>query len=180
MRICTAIFFSVLTLEKAFLVLGKPTTKEGTKLTKALKDDGSDKVKNISDKSQSSDTSVKLTDNQRYVTSDKDAEIYPLFLTENLVLRLPLPLRLRPIPGMDTTVMDTGRMATTGLMAMDTTMGRGLLILSPLLLLRLMPCMETMAMAFTDVMAMDTMDTGPMVITGERSKKHDSCQTAAN
>ena len=68
MRICTAIFFSVLTLDKAFLAFGKPTTKEGTKLTKAPKDDGSDKVKNISDKSQSSDTSVKLTANQRYIT----------------------------------------------------------------------------------------------------------------
>ena len=155
-------------------------------MTKALKDDGSDKVKNISDKPQSSDTSVKLTDNQRYVTSDKDAEIYPLFLTENLVLRLPLPLRLRPIPGMDTTVMDTGLMATTGLMAMDTTTERGLLMLSLLLMLllplrlMLMPGMDTTAMVCTDLMAMDTMDTGPMVITGERSKKHDSCQTAAN
>ena len=66
MRICTFIFFSALTLDKAFLTLGKPTTKDGD-LTKAPKDDGSDKVKNISDKSQSSDTSVRL----RYVTSDR-------------------------------------------------------------------------------------------------------------
>merc|ERR1712184_171836 len=83
----------------------------------------------------------------------------------------------------------------TGLMAMDTTTERGLLRLRPLLRL-LLPLMlmlgtDTMAMASTDLMAMDTtdtglmamdtMDTGPMVmLTGERSKKHDSCQTAAN
>merc|ERR1719297_229793 len=108
------------------------------------------------------------------------------------LLRLLLPLRLRLIPGMDTTVMDTGLMATTGLMAMDTTTERGLLMLSPLLRLllplrlRLIPgmdttvmdtglmAMDTTAMVCTDLMAMDTMDTGPMVITGERSKKHDS------
>merc|ERR1712026_267006 len=84
----------------------------------------------------------------------------------SLLLRLLLPLRL--IPGMDTTVMDTGLMATTGLMAMDTTTERGLLMLSPLLLLllmlllplMLMPGMDTMAMAST--MAMDTTDTGLM------------------
>merc|ERR1719464_1533141 len=106
------------------------------------------------------------------------------------LLRLLLPLRLRLIPGMDITVMDTGLMATdttaTGLTAMDTT-ERGLLML--LLLLRLMlplrlmlmPGMDTTAMVSTDLMAMDTMDTGPMAMdTGERSKKHDSCQTAAN
>merc|ERR1712170_170305 len=96
------------------------------------------------------------------------------------LLRLLLPLRLRLIPGMDTTVMDTGLMAMdttdTGLMAMDTTTERGLLM--PRLML--MPGMDTTAMVCTDLMAMDTMDTGPMVITGERSKKHDSCQTAAN
>merc|ERR1711936_1542035 len=100
------------------------------------------------------------------------------------LLRLPLPLRLRLIPGTDT--MD---MASTDLMAMDTTMERGLLMLSLKLLLllmlllplMLMPGMDTMAMVCTDPMAMDTMDTGPMVmLTGERSKKHDSCQTAAN
>merc|ERR1719327_2038484 len=39
----------------------------------------------------------------------------------SLLLRLLLPLRPRLIPGMDTTVMDTGLMATTGLMARDTT-----------------------------------------------------------
>merc|ERR1711860_353825 len=105
------------------------------------------------------------------------------------LLRLLLPLRLMLMPGMDTMAtpglmpMDT---TDTGLMAMDTT-ERGLLMLSPLLRLllplRLMltPGMDTMAMACTDLMAMDTMDTGPMVmLTGERSKKHDSCQTAAN
>merc|ERR1712110_334226 len=71
------------------------------------------------------------------------------------------------IPGMDTTatpglmpmVMDTG------LMAMDTTMERGLPMLSPLLRLmlplrlRLIPGTDTMDMASTDLMAMDTMDT---------------------
>merc|ERR1711923_296642 len=94
------------------------------------------------------------------------------------LLRLLLPLRLRLIPGTDTT--------DTGLMAMDTTTERGLLMLSLLLMLllpprlMLMPGMDTTAMVCTDLMAMDTMDTGPMVITGERSKKHDSCQTAAN
>merc|ERR1711902_4925 len=90
------------------------------------------------------------------------------------LLRLLLPLRMRLIPGMDTTVMDTGLMpmdtTDTGLMAMDTTMERGLLMLSPLLMLplplrlMLMPGMDTTAMVFTDLMAMDTMDTGPMVI----------------
>merc|ERR1711893_485892 len=95
------------------------------------------------------------------------------------LLTLLLPLRLRLIPGMDTTVMDTGLMATTGLMpmdtmdtglmAMDTTMERGLLMLSLLLMLplplrlMLMPGMDTTAMD-TGLMPMDTMDTGPMVI----------------
>merc|ERR1712137_1447396 len=102
-----------------------------------------------------------------------------------------LPLRL--MPGMDTMaglmLMDTMAMDTTdtGLMAMDTTTERGLLMLSLLLRLllplrlMLMPGTGTMAMVCTDLMAVDTMDTGPMVMdTGERSKKHDSCQTAAN
>merc|ERR1719180_688274 len=108
------------------------------------------------------------------------------------LLMLMLPLRLMLIPGMDTTAMvSTDLMATdtmdTGLMAMDTTTERGLLRLSPLLMLMLplrlmlIPGMDTTAMVSTDLMAMDTMDTGPMAMdTGERSKKHDSCQTAAN
>merc|ERR1712117_743189 len=108
------------------------------------------------------------------------------------LLRLLLPPRLRLIPGMDTTDMDTGLMAMdtmdTGLMAMATTTERGLLMLRLKLLLllmlllplMLMPGMDTTAMVCTDLTAMDTMNTGPMVITGERSKKHDSCQTAAN
>merc|ERR1719231_1287804 len=107
------------------------------------------------------------------------------------LLRLLLPLRLMLTPGTDTMAMaSTDLMAMdttdTGLMAMDT-MERGLLMLSPLLRLllplrlMLMPGMDTMAMVCTDLMAMDTTDTGPMVmLTGERSKKHDSCQTAAN
>merc|ERR1712184_196624 len=110
-----------------------------------------------------------------------------LMLSLKLLLLLMLLLPLMLMPGTDTmaglmpTVMDTG------LMAMDTTTERGLLRLSPLLRLllpprlMLMPGTDTMAMVCTDLMAMDTMDTGPMVmLTGERSKKHDSCQTAAN
>merc|ERR1712147_489061 len=120
----------------------------------------------------------------------------------SLLLMLLLPLRLRLIPGMDTmamastdlTAMDT---TDTGLMAMDTTamvdtedtmampglmatmaiMERGLLRLSPLLMLllplrlRLIPGTDTTAMASTDLMAMDTTDTGLMATTGERSKE---------
>merc|ERR1711878_30099 len=98
----------------------------------------------------------------------------------SLLLRLLLPLRLRLIPGTDTTAMDTG------LMAMDTTMERGLLMLSLLLMLllpprlRLIPGTDTTAMASTDLMAMDTTDTGLMATTGERSKECNFCQTAAN
>merc|ERR1719515_352804 len=163
------------------------------------------------------------------------------------LLLLMLPLRLRLTPGMDTMDTPTGLMATdtmdTDLMAMDTTMERGLLMLSlkpllllmPLLPLRLTPGTDIMAMASTDLMATDTMDTdlmamgttmergllmlslrlllllmlrlmlmpgmdttdmptglmpmdttdttGPMAImamAGERSKKHNFYQTAAN
>merc|ERR1711902_410477 len=111
-------------------------------------------------------------------------------LRPSLLLRLLLPLRLRLIPGTDTTAMATGLMAmdTTdiGLMAMDTTMERGLLMLSLLLMLllpprpRLIPGTDTTAMASTDLMAMDTTDTGHMATTGERSKECNFCQTAAN
>merc|ERR1712012_1037318 len=111
-------------------------------------------------------------------------------LRPSLLLRLLLPLRLRLIPGMDTTAMATGLMAmdTTdiGLMAMDTTTERGLLMLSLLLMLllpprpRLIPGTDTTAMASTDLMAMDTTDTGLMATTGERSKECNFCQTAAN
>merc|ERR1712117_629642 len=78
-----------------------------------------------------------------------------------------LPLRLMLMPGMDTTAMDTGLMATTGLMAMDTTMEKGLPMLSPLLMLllpprlRLIPGMDT-TVTDTGLMAMDTMNTGHM------------------
>merc|ERR1712210_281447 len=112
-------------------------------------------------------------------------------------------LLLRLIPGTDTMAMastdlmamdttDTGPMAMlaiTDLMAMDTTTERGLLRLRPspllmlllMLLLRLIPGTDTMAMASTDLTAMDTTDTGLMAMdTGERSKKCDFCQTAAN
>merc|ERR1719476_324276 len=88
-------------------------------------------------------------------------------LRPSLLLMLLLPLRLRLIPGMDTTAMaSTDLMAMdtmdTGPTAMDTTMERGLLRLSLLLRLllplrpRLIPGMDTMAMASTDLMAMDT------------------------
>merc|ERR1712227_1004956 len=102
------------------------------------------------------------------------------------LLMLLLPLRLRLIPGTDTTAMATGLMATTGLMAMDTTTERGLLRPSLLLRLllpprpRLIPGTDTTAMASTDLMAMDTTDTGLMATTGERSKECNFCQTAAN
>merc|ERR1719431_2318994 len=108
-----------------------------------------------------------------------------------LPMLLPL-LPLRLIPGTDTMAMATELMAMvaiTGLMATMDTTERGLLKPSPLLmlllmlLLRLIPGTDTMAMAMasTDLMAMDTTDTGLMAMdTGERSKKCDFCQTAAN
>merc|ERR1712013_461270 len=114
-------------------------------------------------------------------------------LRPSLLLRLLLPLRLRLILGTDTTAMaSTDLMAMdtmdTGLMAMDTTTERGLLrpsLLLGLLLplrLRLIPGTDTTAMASTDLMAMDTTDTGLMAMdtTMERSKECNFCQTAAN
>merc|ERR1719201_2590888 len=105
------------------------------------------------------------------------------------MLLLLLPLMLMLMPGMDTMAMAIDMamvLAITGLMAMDTT-ERGLLrpsllpMLLLMLLLRLIPGTDTMAMASTDLMAMDTTDTGLMAMdTGERSKKCDFCQTAAN
>merc|ERR1719468_1417197 len=77
---------------------------------------------------------------------------------------------------MDITAMEDTEvtMATPGLMAMAT-MERGLLMLSLLLRLllplrlRLIPGMDTTAMASTDLMAMDTTDTGLMAMaTTER------------
>merc|ERR1719320_1646984 len=96
-------------------------------------------------------------------------------LRPSLLLRLLLPLRLRLIPGTDTMAMaSTGLMAMdtmgTGLMAMDTTTERGLLrpslrpLLMPPLRLRLILGTDTTAMASTDLMAMDTMDTGLMAM----------------
>merc|ERR1719308_641245 len=79
------------------------------------------------------------------------------------------------MPGMDTTDTPTGLMAMdtmdTDLMAMDTTMERGLLMLSlrlllllmPLLPLRLTPGTDTMATP-TGLMATDTTDTGLMAM----------------
>merc|ERR1719317_733811 len=108
-------------------------------------------------------------------------------------------LRLLLIPGTDITAMEDTEVAmastdlmamdTTdiGLMAMDTTTERGLLRLSLLLMLLLplrprpIPGTDTTAMASTDLMAMDTMDTGLMAMdTTERSKECNFCQTAAN
>merc|ERR1719367_1920163 len=80
-------------------------------------------------------------------------------------------LRLLLIPGTDTMALDTeATMAMPGLMAMDTTMERGLLMPSLLLRLllpprlRLIPGTDTTAMASTDLMAMDTTDTGLMAM----------------
>merc|ERR1712044_69337 len=84
-------------------------------------------------------------------------------------LPMPLPvLRPRLIPGTDTTDTATGHTAmdtmATGLMDMDTTMERGLLMLSPLLMLlpvlrpRLIPGTDTTDTA-TGRGAMDTMAT---------------------
>merc|ERR1712110_581475 len=133
-------------------------------------------------------TAMASTDLMAMDTTDTD--LMAMDTMERGLLMLSPLLRLTLMPGMDTMAtaglmpMDT---TDTGLMAMDTTTERGLLMLSPLLRLllplrlMLMPGMDTMAMVCTDLMAMDTMDTGPMVmLTGERSKKHDSCQTAAN
>merc|ERR1711862_922384 len=115
-----------------------------------------------------------------------------LMLSLRLLLLLMPLLPLRLTPGTDTMAMaSTGLMATdtmdTGLMAMDTTMERGLLMLSLRLLLllmlrlMLMPGMDTTDMP-TGLMPMDTTDTtGPMAImpmAGERSKKHNFYQTA--
>merc|ERR1719232_2113887 len=105
-----------------------------------------------------------------------------LMLSLRLLLLLMPLLPLRLTPGTDTMAM-----ASTGLMAMDTTMERGLLMLSLrlllLLMLRLMPGMDTTDTP-TGLMPMDTTDTtGPMAImpmAGERSKKHNFYQTAAN
>merc|ERR1711937_663643 len=102
---------------------------------------------------------------------------------------LMLLLRLLLIPGTDTTAMAStmATMATTGLMDTMATMERGLLRQSLLLRLplplrpRLIPGTDTTAMASTDLMAMDTTDTGLMAMpTGERSKECNFCQTAAN
>merc|ERR1712003_204607 len=81
------------------------------------------------------------------------------------LLRLLLPLRLRLIPGTDTTAMATGLMATTGLMAMDTTTERGLLML--LLRLLLIPGTDTMAMAST----MATMATTGLMATTDTMER---------
>merc|ERR1719232_2008283 len=121
-----------------------------------------------------------------------------LMLSLRLLLLLMPLLPLRLTPGMDTMVMASiGLMAMdtmdTDLMAMDTTMERGLLMLRLRLLLllmlllplrlMLMPGMDTTDTP-TGLMPMDTTDTtGPMAImamAGERSKKHNFYQTAAN
>merc|ERR1711963_501072 len=87
---------------------------------------------------------------------------------------MPLPvLRPRLIPGTDTTDTATGHTAmdtmATDLMDMDTTMERGLLMLSPLLMLlpvlrpRLIPGTDT---TDTGLMAMDTtMERGLLMLS---------------
>merc|ERR1719373_327956 len=90
-----------------------------------------------------------------------------LLMLSPLLMLLPV-LRLRPIPGTDTTDTATGLMAmdtmATDLMDMDTTMERGLLMLSPLLMLlpvlrlRPIPGTDTTDTA-TGLTAMDTMAT---------------------
>merc|ERR1712179_353338 len=95
-----------------------------------------------------------------------------LMLSPLLLLLLMLLLPLMLMPGTDTMaglmLMDT--MAILQWPTVDTTMERGLLMLSPLLRLllplRLMltPGTDTMAMASTDLMAMDTTDTGLMAM----------------
>merc|ERR1719232_1327561 len=81
-----------------------------------------------------------------------------LMLSLRLLLLLMPPLRLRLTPGMDTTDTPTGLMAMdtmdTDLMAMDTTMERGLLMLSLRLLLLLMPLLPLRLTPGTDTMAM--------------------------
>merc|ERR1719225_577015 len=83
---------------------------------------------------------------------DTEATTERGLLRPSPLLRLLLPLRPRLIPGTDTMAMATGLMATTGLMAMDTTMERGLLRLSPLL----MPLLRLLLIPGTDTTAMAT------------------------
>merc|ERR1711862_336917 len=82
-----------------------------------------------------------------------------LLMLRLLLLLMPLlPPRLRLMPGTDTTDTPTGLMAMdtmdTDLMAMDTTMERGLLMLSLRLLLLLMPLLPLRLTPGTDIMAM--------------------------
>merc|ERR1711885_128547 len=106
-----------------------------------------------------------------------------LMLRLLLLLMLLLPLRLMLMPGTDTTDMPTDPMAMdtmdTDLMAMDTTMERGLLMMGLRLLLllmlpltlRLTPGTDTMAMASTDLMAMDTMESGPTAMVDTTTER---------
>merc|ERR1719500_2450648 len=99
-----------------------------------------------------------------------------LSLLPMLMLMPLLPLMLMLMPGTEAmadmvmAAMDTGLMAMEDMDMEDTTTERGLLRPSPLLmlllmlLLRLIPGTDTMAMASTDLMAMDTMDTGLMAM----------------
>ena len=91
MRICTFIFFSALTLDKAFLTLGKPATKNGD-LTKALIHDKIAEVKDKSENSLSSnkdngvDPTSKLTAKKRYVHTSVLVVETCLFLTYHSTL----------------------------------------------------------------------------------------------
>merc|ERR1739842_249510 len=128
---------------------------------------------------------VEGTQTMKILLATMDTTERGLLRPSPLPMLLPLlPLMLMLMPGTDTMAMATELMAMvaiTGLMATMDTTERGLL--KPSLLLRLIPGTDTMAMAMasTDLMAMDTTDTGLMAMdTGERSKKCDFCQTAAN
>merc|ERR1719438_510466 len=126
------------------------------------------------------DTMAMPTDPMAMDTMDTDLMAMDTTMERGLLmlsplLRLLLMLPLRLTPGTDTMAMPTGLMVTdtmdTDLMAMDTTMERGLLMLSlrpllllmPLLPLRLTPGTDTMAMP-TGLMATDTTDTGLMAM----------------
>merc|ERR1712179_81967 len=93
-----------------------------------------------------------------------------LMLSLLLLLLLMLLLPLMLMPGTDTMAGLMPMVMDTGLMAMDTTMERGLLRLSLLLMLlprlplMLMPGTDTMADLMPMVMATDTTDTGLMAM----------------
>merc|ERR1719468_695093 len=94
------------------------------------------------------------------IAMDTTMERGLLMLSLRLLLLLMLPLMLMLMPGTDTMAMAIDPMAMdtmdTGLMAMDTTMERGLLMLSLRLLLLLMPMLPLRLMPGTDTTDMPT------------------------